>query len=157
LHTPEFIRNKLPGNLGLSLHYAESDNFVPSGSNVDIYNRLVAPISGKTEEKGFTIAALDGKLNARFNWFETDSANNRYENAAISTPAGILQNLAQQLDNPLNVAQGFTAADAQAVLPPQGVIDVSGFIVDWNNPEAASTSRNPSDTGTRDFSATGME
>ncbi len=157
VHTPRAIQEKIPGRLGLSFHYAKSDNFVPSGSNVNIYNELVPAVSGETEEKGFTIEALDGKLSARFNWFETDSANNRYENAAISTPAGILQNLAHQLDNPLNVAQGFTAADAQAVLPPQGVIDVSGFIVDWNNPSAASTSRNPADTGTRDFSATGME
>jgi outer membrane receptor protein involved in Fe transport len=157
VHTPEFIQKRLPGNIGLSFHYAKSDNFVPSGSNVDIYNRLVPAVSGKTEEKGFTIAAFDGKLSARFNWFETDSANNRFENAAISTPATILQNLAHQLDHPLNVAQGFTAADAQAVLPPQGVIDVSGFVVDWSNPNAASTSRNPADTDTRDFSATGME
>src|SRR5690606_8235515 len=88
---------------------------------------------------------------------ETDSANNRYENGAISAPATILQNLAHQLDHPLNVAQGFTAADAQAVLPPQGVIDVSGFVVDWNNPNAASTSRNSADTGTRDCSATDMK
>lgn len=157
LHTPKFIQEKIPGNTGLSFHYAKSDNFVPSGSNVDIYNRLVAAVAGKTEEKGFTIEGLEGKLSARFNWFETDSANNRFENAAISTPAGILQNLAHQLDNPLNVAQGFTAAQAQAVLPPQGVIDVSGFVVDWNNPNAASTSRKPEDTGTRDFSAEGME
>lgn len=157
VHTPDFIQQKLPGNVGLSFHFAKSDNFVPSGSNVNIYNELVAAVSGKTEERGFSIAALDGKLNARFNWFETDSANNRFENAAITTPATILQNLAHQLDNPLNVAKGFTVADAQAALPPQGVIDVSGFVVDWSNPNAASTSRNPSDTGTRDFSATGME
>lgn len=157
VHTPDFIQRRIPGNIALSFHYAKSDNFVPSGSNVNIYNELVAAISGKTEEKGFTLGALDGKLNARFNWFETDSANNRFENGAISTPATILQNLAHQLDNPLNVAQGFTAADAQAVLPPQGVIDVSGFVVDWNNPNAASTSRNSADTGTRDFSAKGME
>jgi outer membrane receptor for ferric coprogen and ferric-rhodotorulic acid len=157
VHTPDFIREKLPSGLNLSFHYADSDNFVPSGSNVNIYNELVAAQSGNTEEKGFTIGAFDGKLTARFNWFETTSANNRFENGAVSAPAGILVNLAQQLDNPANVAQGFTAADAQAVLPPQGVIDVSGFQVDWNNPEAATNDRNSSDTGTQDFSAEGME
>lgn len=35
--------------------------------------------SGKTEEMGFTVGALDGKLLARFNWFETTAANNRFE------------------------------------------------------------------------------
>jgi hypothetical protein len=157
VHTPDFIAEKLPNGLNLSFHYSESQNFVPSGSNVNIYNELVPALSGETEEMGFTIGALDGKLQARFNWFDTSSANNRFENAAITASTGILQNLAFQLDNPLNIAQGFTAADAQAVLPPQGVIDVSGFIVDWNNPNGASTNRNPSDTGTRDFTAEGME
>ena len=37
------------------------------------------------------------------------------------------------------------------------MIDVSGFQVDWNNPEAATQNRNSSDTGTQDFSAEGME
>jgi len=157
VHTPDFIAEKLPTGLNLSFHYSESQNFVPSGSNVNIYNQLVPALSGETEEMGFTIGALNGKLQARFNWFDTSSANNRFENGAITASTGILQNLAFQLDNPLNVAQGFTAADAQAVLPPQGVIDVSGFMVDWNNPNAASTNRNPSDTGTRDFTAEGME
>ena len=157
VHTPDFIDERLPAGLNLSFHYASSDNFVPSGSNVNIYNELVPAISGETEEKGFTVGALDGKLQARFNWFETSSANNRFENGAISAPAGILVNLAHQLDNPMNIAQGFTAADAQAVLPPQGVIDVSGFLVDWNNPAAASQNRNSADTGTQDFTAEGME
>jgi len=157
VHTPDFIQEKLPNGLNVSFHYSESENFVPSGANVNIFNELVPAISGETEEMGFTIGALNGKLQARFNWFDTSSANNRFENGAISASAGILQNLAFQLDNPLNIAQGFTAADAQGVLPPQGVIDVSGFIVDWANPNAASTNRNPSDTGTQDFTAEGME
>lgn len=157
VHTPDFIQEMLPSGLNVSLHYAESDNFIPSGSNVNIYNELVPAQSGETEEMGFTIGALNGKLLARFNWFETDSANNRIENGAVNAPANILLNLAEQLDNPANVDQGFTAADAQAVLPPQGVQDVSGFQVDWNNPEEASINRNSSDTGTQDFSAEGME
>jgi hypothetical protein len=157
VHTPDFIKEKLPSGMNLSLHYAESDNFVPSGANVNIYNELVPAQSGKTEEMGFTVGAFDGKLLARFNWFETTAANNRFENAAVNAPAGILVNLAHQLDNPANVAQGFTAADAQAVLPPQGVIDISGFQVDWNNPNAATQNRNSADTGTQDFAAEGME
>ena len=157
VHTPDFISEKLPRGLNLSFHFAESDNFIPSGANVNIYNELVAAQSGETEEVGFTIGAFDGKLLARFNWFETTAANNRFENGAVNAPAGILVNLAHQLDNPDNVAQGFSVADVQAVLPPQGVIDVSGFQVDWNNPGAATQNRNSSDTGTQDFKAEGME
>jgi hypothetical protein len=157
VHTPDFIAEKLPNGLNVSFHYSESQNFVPSGSNVNIFNELVPAISGETEEMGFTIGALDGKLQARFNWFDTSSANNRFENGAVSASAGILQNLAFQLDNPANVAQGFTVADVQAVFPPQGVIDVSGFVFNAANPEASTTNRNSSDTGTQDFTAEGME
>ena len=46
--------------------------------------------------------------------------------------------------------------DAQAVLPPQGVIDVNGFVPDWANAEAT-TSRDSGDTGTQDFTAEGYE
>jgi hypothetical protein len=157
VHTPDFIAEKLPSGVNLSFHYSESQNFVPSGSNVNIFNEIVPALSGETEEMGFTVGALDGKLQARFNWFDTSSANNRFENGAITASAGILQNLAFQLDNPQNVAQGFTAADVQAVFPPQGVIDVSGFVFNAANPEASTTDRNSSDTGTQDFTATGME
>ena len=43
------------------------------------------------------------------------------------------------------------------MLPPAGVIGSSGFQVDWSNPDAATTARNSSDTGTQDFTAKGME
>lgn len=156
VHASDFFEDNLPDGFSLSFHYSESDNAIPGG-NVNIYNETVAAESGETEERGFTVGALDGKLTARFNWFETTALNDRFENGAVSAPSSILLNLARQLDNPDNVAQGFTAAEAQTVLPPQGVIDVSGFQVDWSDPENASTDRNPSDTGTQDFSAEGME
>jgi outer membrane receptor for monomeric catechols len=157
VHTPEFIREKLPGGLNLSVYKSKADNFVPSGNNVNIFNEIVGAESGKTEEMGFIIEGLDGKLSARFNFFETSAVNDRFEETALYASESILLNLAHQLNNPANVSQGFTAADVQAVLPPQGVQDVNGFQVDWNNPDAATTNRNSSDTGTQDFTADGME
>jgi hypothetical protein len=102
------------------------------------------------------VSTLEGKLNARFNWFETGILNNSYDVGGVSSSEGVLLGLAQQLDNPANVAQGFTAADSQAVLPPQGVIDVNGFVPNWAN-ATATTNRNSSDNGTQDFTAEGME
>lgn len=155
VHTPPFLRDRLP--FELSVYKSEADNFTPTGGNVTIFNDIVPATAGVTEEMGFIIEGFDGKLSARFNWFESAVVNNRFETGPIYVPASILLNLAHQFDNPANVAQGFTVAQVQAVLPPQGVIDVSGFQVDWADPESATTDRNSSDTGTQDFSASGME
>lgn len=153
VHTPPFLRDRMP--FGLSVYKSEADNFTPTGGNVTIFNDTVGATAGVTEEMGFIIEALDGKLSARFNWFESSVVNNRYEDGAVNATEGILLGLAREVNNPANSA--FSAADVQQYLPPAGVIAVNGFQVDWNNPEAATTSRNSSDTGTQDFTAKGME
>jgi len=155
VHTPPFLRDRLP--FELSVYKSAADNFTPTGGNVTIFNDTVGATAGVTEEQGFIIEGLDGKLSARFNWFKSAVVNNRYENGAINASESILLGLARELNNPLNVAQGFTVAQVQAALPPAGVIAVNGFQVDWNNADAATTNRNSSDTGTQDFSAKGME
>lgn len=156
VHTPQFIRRHLPAGTEISVYMSEADNFQPTGGNVNIFNQQVAPVTGSTEEKGFIISTLDGKLNARFNWFETGVLNNRYDVGGVSSSEGILRGLVEQIDNPANVAQGFTAADAQAVLPPEGVQAVNGFSANWAN-ATATLNRNSFDTGTQDFTAEGME
>lgn len=153
VHTPAFIRDKLP--FELSVYTSEADNFRPTGSNVTIFNDTVPATAGTTEEMGFIVEGLDRKWSARFNWFESAVVNNRFEEGALYQSASILEGLAHQLSNPANA--GFTVADVQAVLPPDGVIGSSGFQVDWSNPDAATTNRNSSDTGTQDFKAKGME
>ncbi|GAB5561430.1 MAG: hypothetical protein SynsKO_30770 [Synoicihabitans sp.] len=153
VHTPPFLRERMP--FELSVYKSSADNFTPTGGNVTIFNDTVGATAGVTEEKGFIISGLDGKLSARFNWYESGVVNRRFENGAVSASAGILLGLAQQATNPAN--SQFSIADVQAALPPQGVIDVSGFVVDWSDPTSATTNRNSSDTGTQDFTSEGME
>jgi hypothetical protein len=155
VHTPPFLRDRLP--FELSVYKSAADNFRPTGGNVTIFNDAVGATAGTTEEYGFIIEGLDGKLSARFNWFESAVVNNRYEDGAINASEGILLGLAREVNNPANISQGFTIAQVQAALPPAGVIAVNDFKVDWNNPSAATTNRNSSDTGTQDFTAKGME
>ncbi len=155
VHTPPFLRDRLP--FQLSVYKSEADNFTPTGGNVTIFNDTVGATSGVTEEMGFILEGLDGKLSARFNWYESSVVNRRYEDGAVNATEGILLGLARESVNPVNIANGFTVADVQQYLPPAGVIAVNGFQVDWNNPTAATTSRNSSDTGTQDFTAKGME
>jgi hypothetical protein len=154
VHTPPFLEEKLP--FTLSVYASEADNFQPSGGRVNVYNEQIAPVTGATEEMGFIIGALDGKFSARVNFYETGVLNNSFDVGGISPYAGILTNLVRQLGNPDNIAQGFTVADSQAVLAPQGVQDVSGFVPDWNALDAT-TNRNSGDNGTQDFTAEGME
>src|SRR5690606_7245011 len=62
VHTPRSIMDKLPGNLGLSFFYNESENFQPDASRKDILGAPIDAPSGKTEDYGFSISMLDNKL-----------------------------------------------------------------------------------------------
>jgi len=156
LHTPQFIKDSLPWGSELSFYYSESENFQATGGNVTILNDPIPPISGSTTEKGFIISTMNGKLVGRFNWYETGILNKRFDVGGVSSNEGILLNLVRQLDLPENVAQGFTRADVEAVLPPQGVIDVNQWVPYWDIFDAE-TNRNSADSGTQDFVSTGFE
>ncbi|MDQ8183102.1 TonB-dependent receptor plug domain-containing protein [Pelagicoccus sp. SDUM812005] len=151
------LRDMFGGDVpDISLYMTESDNFQPSGGRVNVFNESIAPVTGSTEEQGIIYRSSDGKISARLNKYETGILNNTFDAGGVSASEGILKGLVEQLDNPANTVQGFTAADAQAVLPPQGVIDVNGFVPDWTN-FTATTDRNSGDTGTQDFTAKGYE
>lgn len=157
VYAPPIVTDRLPWGTNISIHRSKADNFGGGLGRRDSLNRQIAPVTGATEEFGFTVSTLEDKLIVKFNWYETGILNQSFQNTAISAPQGILENLARQLDNPQNIAQGFTAADAQAMLPPQGVIDLQGVQFDWDNPQNTSAVPNPSRTGTQDFVSEGLE
>lgn len=153
VHLRELIGSEMPD---LSFYVTESDNFQPSGGRVNIFNEQIDPVTGSTKEMGIIYSGFEGKISARLNKYETGILNNSFDSGGVSASEGILRNLVEQLDNPANTAQGFTAADAQAVLPPQGVIDLNGFVPNWTN-FTAQTDRNSNDNGTQDYTAEGYE
>lgn len=73
-HLPENLL-KLPGGSRLSLHYNESESFVPTRTRRDFNGDEIAPESGSTTEYGFTFATRNGRLSARVNWFELEQSN----------------------------------------------------------------------------------
>ncbi len=73
-HLPENLL-KLPGGSRLSVHYNESESFVPTRARRDFNGDEIPPESGSTKEYGFTFATRDGRLSARVNWFELEQAN----------------------------------------------------------------------------------
>ncbi|MCH6256863.1 TonB-dependent receptor plug domain-containing protein [Puniceicoccaceae bacterium K14] len=153
LHLRELIGEDAPD---ISFYMTDSENFQPSGGRVNVFNESLDSITGATEEQGIIYSAMGGKLSVRLNKFETSIQNASFDAGGVSSSESILRGLVEQIDNPANVSQGFTVADAQAVLPPQGVIDVNGFVPDWVN-GTASLDRDSNDTGTQDFTATGYE
>jgi hypothetical protein len=50
---------KLPGNLTASVFYSRSANFQPDASRKDIVGGLIPSPSGKTEDYGIAITALN--------------------------------------------------------------------------------------------------
>jgi hypothetical protein len=75
VHTPDFIRNKLPGRIGLSLFFNQSDNFQPAAGRVNALGDVVPPPTGKTKDVGLVITALDDRLSFKINKYETNVTN----------------------------------------------------------------------------------
>ncbi len=156
LHLRELFGGQESNVPDLSFYFTDADNFQPSGGRVSVFNEPIDSVVGSTKEKGIIYSTFNGRLSFRLNEYETGVLNNSFDAGGVSSSEGILLGLARELDNPANVSQGFTTSDVQAVLPPQGVIDVNGFVPDFANAEAT-TSRNSGDTGTQDFTAEGYE
>lgn len=62
---------RLPASASASLHYNQSENFVPSPSRVDELRRPVESPAGLGKDYGFSISLWDEKVIARFNWYRS--------------------------------------------------------------------------------------
>lgn len=66
----------------LSVHYNHAENFNPNAGAVDLLGTPTATPTGLGKDYGFSISALDDKLNAKFNWFELTAARGPAGNPA---------------------------------------------------------------------------
>jgi len=76
------------GGIGLSLHWADAENAQIGTERTNLLGEKLGPVSGTTEEKGFTISSPENRYSIRFNWYETlqiqdDSGLTGSFNAAI--------------------------------------------------------------------------
>lgn len=78
MHTPRFLRAKLPAGLNLSLFVNRSQNFEPAASRVDILAKPLPPPTGKTKDYGIVISALDNRLTLKINKYESRAENASY-------------------------------------------------------------------------------
>jgi outer membrane receptor protein involved in Fe transport len=91
IHKPPFLR--YARSVNFSVHYSKSENFQPADARIDMFGRAIQPPGGTTEDRGFSLSLFDGKLQSRFNWYETASsrASLGYEGFLIETDARIVR------------------------------------------------------------------
>lgn len=77
LHSPQFIKDRLPWDMDVSLSYNESENFDPGQVGFDVYGNPHPAPSGSTKDFGVLVTALEGKLSVKANWYKANSANNK--------------------------------------------------------------------------------
>lgn len=70
-HVPDFVMNHFSEETGLSVHYSKSENSQIGTERTNLLGKSIGPVSGDTEEKGFTISFLNNKISIRTNWYET--------------------------------------------------------------------------------------
>lgn len=76
LHVPDRWMRRLPGGLGLSLYYNQSENFdVSAGVRRNILGDYLPPQEGSTREYGFGLRTLDNRLSLRATWYNTTQDN----------------------------------------------------------------------------------
>ncbi len=100
LHTPPFLRRKLPFGADVSLAYNKSDNSSPTAQRYDIYDRPIAPVGGETEEWSTFVSLFEGKLQLRATKYSTTSARSNAQFTEIqNTIVRRLENMAEVVRN----------------------------------------------------------
>ena len=75
LHSPKFIRDRLPAGLNLDLFYNQSSNFEPAAGRTDALNRPVPGPTGKTKDYGFVVSMLNDRFILKVNKYESSAEN----------------------------------------------------------------------------------
>ncbi|NDV62071.1 hypothetical protein G0Q06_06400 [Puniceicoccales bacterium CK1056] len=89
----------LPHGYGFQIHYGEGSNFIPSTQSFGIDGTPIPSSSGTNKDYGFTVFAMDNKLIARFNWYETNIENEAYDGVSFPYAWTSTAHLTRQFNN----------------------------------------------------------
>ncbi len=133
VHTPRSIMDKLPGNLGLSFFYNESENFQPDASRKDILGAPIAAPSGSTEDYGFSISMLDNKLTLKVNRYETSVTNATLDSGGLGNVylIGAGEAWGQAAAYQLSIDSGVWPGDGNFGTTSAGSAYGAGHILRW--------------------------
>lgn len=110
---------ELPFGADLSFHYNSSENFSPASIRRNVIGESLAPPSGLTEEKGFSVELFERRLGIRFNWFDTTSSNGTFDagvGQAFTTIERAIRNYDEAntvLEMPIEEALSFSGPNNQ--------------------------------------------
>jgi hypothetical protein len=74
-HAPRSVMQRLPGGLGFSAFFNESQNFKPDAGRRDIFGSPVASPTGETKDYGIAVSALNDKITLRVTRYESTNSN----------------------------------------------------------------------------------
>lgn len=160
VHVPRRIADKLPLGMGLSFHASKSDNTKVGQARLDLNGNTLEPVTGSTEEKGFTVSFLKERLVLRANWYETLElgANAGLTSNFVSmvrTEVSLIANIPELVQyNPFNTPNIQKLLQYPAL--PASVMSLLNVSI---NPENGTSTLSPPTglTVTTDRSSTGFE
>ncbi|HVU25135.1 MAG TPA: TonB-dependent receptor plug domain-containing protein [Opitutus sp.] len=71
LHTPKFLRNRMPHGLDVSVFYNRGNNFEADTIRKTVNGDTIPNSTGKTDDYGFVISGLDNRVSFKVNWYKT--------------------------------------------------------------------------------------
>lgn len=70
-HLPDAWMDNINSGMGLSLHWADSENAQIGQERTNLLGEKLGPVSGTTEEQGFTLSFAENRFSVRVNWYDT--------------------------------------------------------------------------------------
>lgn len=80
LHTPKFIKAKMPAGTDVSLFYNHSSNFQPAAGRVDVMGDPLAAPTGETKDYGIALSTLNDRITLKVDWYKTTVKNASLDN-----------------------------------------------------------------------------
>jgi hypothetical protein len=119
---PEDLLFDLPLESELRFFWNSSENFDPVGQRRNVYNEEVGSPKGETEEYGFSLTMLDGKIDLRVTHFETK---------VVNADVGGIQNPYSYINALINRMVGAGLSNYTPQDPSTSPTDTDGF--EWSN------------------------
>ncbi len=128
LHLPRAINELFGNGTEVSLFYSESENFEPAAARFNAMGRALPSPTGVTEDKGILFSFLNGKLNAKLNWFETAQTNLTNSQIPVNN---IIRDIDRQFyeANIRGINDDIPDQVAAFTLAPQEILDFYGWEV----------------------------
>jgi hypothetical protein len=130
LHTPPFLRGKLPLDADVSISYNKADNFQPIAQRYDIYDNAIGPTGGETEEWSALLSLFSNKLQLRAIKYTTSAVRSTAQFTEIQN------RLVRRLENQAEIVRNTAYRDEVTL---KGFASELAAWDDWEKSSSAQT------------------